>query len=61
MGQTTKKNILFIVADDMRPDLGCYANTHPGFDSPDVDMSPNIDEFAKTSILFKKAFVQQFN
>lgn len=54
----TKKNILFIVADDMRPDLGCYANYHPGFDSPDMS-TPKIDKFAATSILFEKAFVQQ--
>ena len=56
--QESRKNVLFIVADDMRPDLGCYAESHPGFNSPEMS-TPNIDAFAATSILFEKAYVQQ--
>ena len=47
------------MADDMRPDLGCYykgANqptpTHPTMHTP------NLDKLAKSSLLFKRAYVQ---
>jgi len=54
------KNVLFIMADDLRPDLGCYANAHAGFISPvGTENTPNIDKLAADSILFEKAFVQQ--
>ena len=52
------KNVLFIMADDLRPNLGCYEEAHPGFDSPTM-YTPNIDKLANSSILFEKAFVQQ--
>ena len=48
------------MADDLRPDLGCYANAHAGFISPvGTENTPNIDKLAADSILFEKAFVQQ--
>jgi iduronate 2-sulfatase len=40
-------NVLFIVSDDMRPDLGCY-----GFPVH----SPNIDELANSGMRFTNAF-----
>jgi len=52
------KNVLFIMADDLRPNLGCYENAHDGFISPTM-YTPNIDKLAEDSILFEKAFVQQ--
>ncbi|XP_049808034.1 iduronate 2-sulfatase [Schistocerca nitens] len=50
-GKAVKKNILFIVVDDLRPALGCYndVNAH----------TPHINALAKKSVVFKHAFAQQ--
>ncbi len=44
-------NVLFIAVDDLRPELGCYGS--------DQVLSPNIDRFAKSSLVFKRAYCQQ--
>ena len=56
---TAAKNILFLVADDMRPEIGAYIG--PDFPSP-VHPSihtPNLDKLASRSLLLKQAYVQQ--
>jgi iduronate 2-sulfatase len=46
-----KPNILFIMVDDLRPDLNCYGSNHIS--------SPNIDKLASEGMIFNKAYVQQ--
>jgi iduronate 2-sulfatase len=43
-------NILFIIVDDLRPELGCYGCSHV--------ISPNIDRLASLGCCFHKAYVQ---
>lgn len=46
----SRPNVLFIIVDDLRPELGCYGN--------DVIRTPNIDRFAEQSMLFSRAYCQ---
>jgi iduronate 2-sulfatase len=46
-----KYNVLFVVVDDPRPELGCYG-------VPYIH-SPNIDAFAENALVFNRAYCQQ--
>jgi len=49
-GESKKKNVLFIAADDLNVNLACYG--HP------LVKSPNVDRLAKKGVTFKKAYCQ---
>ncbi|MCA9050933.1 MAG: sulfatase, partial [Planctomycetaceae bacterium] len=44
-------NVLFIAADDLRNDLGCYGHTQV--------RTPHLDALASRGVLFRKAYCQQ--
>jgi len=48
---TQKPNILFLVVDDLRPELGCYGKSYI--------RTPNIDALASNGLVFDRAYVQQ--
>jgi iduronate 2-sulfatase len=53
-GKNEKKNrpnILFIAIDDLRTSLGCYGDK--------IAKTPNIDAFAKSGLVFSRAYCQQ--
>ena len=54
-----KKNILFLAADDMRPNLGAYQNANKNLFKHPPMHTPNLDALADESLLFLNAFVQQ--
>lgn len=46
--QTARMNVLFLMADDMRPELGCYG--------VEAVKTPNIDRLAKSGVVFQNAY-----
>ena len=48
--KASKPNILMIIVDDLRPQLGCYSHKET--------YSPNIDRIAAEGTLFENAYVQ---
>jgi iduronate 2-sulfatase len=53
--RSSEKNLLFIIVDDLRPQLGCYANSLP-LHGQQMIKTPNIDSLAREGILFKRAY-----
>lgn len=49
--KTKAPNILFIAADDLRPDLGAYGNTQV--------KTPHLDALARRGMVFSRAYCQQ--
>ncbi len=46
-----KPNVLFIIADDLRPDLGAYGDP--------IAHTPNLDRLAVRSLVFERAYCQK--
>ena len=45
------KNVLLLISDDMRPDIGAYGAQHM--------VTPSLDRLASRSAVFRRAYVQQ--
>jgi len=45
------KNVLLIISDDLRPDIGAYDVKHM--------ITPNLDRLASRSVVLRRAYVQQ--
>ena len=46
-----RPNVLFIVVDDLRPEIGAFGNP--------IVKTPNLDRLAEQSVIFERAYVQQ--
>jgi arylsulfatase A-like enzyme len=49
--QNSPPNVLFIIVDDLRPQLGCYGASQMH--------TPNMDRLAKEGVMFRRAYCQQ--
>jgi arylsulfatase A-like enzyme len=47
----TKRNVLFVVVDDLRPQMNCYRQAWI--------LSPHMDDLAEDGLLFERAYCQQ--
>ena len=53
-----QKNVLMLIADDLRPNVGAYEDANePFFTSPTM-ITPNIDALASKSLVFTRAYSQ---
>jgi iduronate 2-sulfatase len=55
LNQPLKKNILFIIVDDLRPQMGCYANSLP-LHGQEMIKTPHMDNIANDGVLFERAY-----
>jgi len=59
MAKCQRKNILFLMADDMRPDLEVYKDINKDIFPQPKMYTPNLDALAAKSLLFERAYVAQ--
>lgn len=57
--QQRRKNVLFFVADDLRPNLGAYSGHHAPSPSDPSMYTPNLDRLAQSSLVLQRSYVAQ--
>ncbi|CAH1794527.1 unnamed protein product [Owenia fusiformis] len=55
----SRKNVLFIVSDDLRPEIAAMYDKGNPYQMHDKMYTPHLDAFAERSAVFRKAYVQQ--
>ncbi|KAK2160208.1 hypothetical protein LSH36_138g09111 [Paralvinella palmiformis] len=55
--ESSRKNVLFMITDDMRTQLGCYSGPDSMFDTIRMH-TPNLDRLASKSLLLRRAYSQ---
>merc|ERR1711899_357509 len=58
-GNCKQKNILFLVADDMRPNIAAYEDANSEIFGQPPMHTPNLDALASRSLLFERAYDAQ--
>ena len=59
IARKNRKNVILLLADDMRPQLGAYlGEDHPTPLDQKLTITPNFDRLAGESIVFTRAYVQ---
>ena len=56
---TRKLNVLMIIADDMRPEIGAFYNPKKPYSMYPRIKTPNLNSFAVRSLLLRRAYAQQ--
>ncbi len=54
-----RKNVLFLVADDLRPEIGAYVEADTTTQCYPMMRTPNLDNLARHSLVLRRAYVQQ--
>ncbi len=54
-----RKNVLFLVADDLRPEIGAYIEGDATTQCYPKMHTPNLDNLARHSLVLRRAYVQQ--
>ncbi|KAK2149046.1 hypothetical protein LSH36_471g06066 [Paralvinella palmiformis] len=58
-GRCSRKNVLLIISDDLRPQLECFQGPdYPTPSTPQRMYTPNLDRLAERSLVLKRAYAQ---
>merc|ERR1719206_1627476 len=53
-----QKNVLLLIADDMRPNIGQYQEANDPYYSSPAMVTPNLDALARKSLVLTRAYTQ---
>ena len=53
-----RKNVLMLIADDMRPNIGVYEDANEAYFNSPTMVTPNLDALAAKSLVLTRAYTQ---